>query len=559
MPGQVIEGHAKFEENCERCHVRFDKEAQNQLCQDCHKDVAKDLQQNQGFHGRLKKPEECKDCHTEHKGRGAHIAPFNQKLFDHTKTDFRLKDSHTKVQCQSCHLPRVKYRHTPSACYACHKKDDKHRGTLGQACENCHMERHWGKTKFHHSKTRFPLLGKHSDISCEQCHANQRFKGTPRTCYGCHQKDDYHKGVFGAKCTNCHSVKGWNITRFNHNTDTDFFLKEKHTKVKCESCHTTPVAKAKKRMTCVACHRGDDKHKGNFGPKCQTCHTEKSWEKHTFDHSRDTKFPLLGKHKAEKCKTCHTSHLYKQQLQTTCYACHKKDDTHKGYFGKKCKTCHTEKDWKTLLFDHNRNTRFPLRGKHTPVKCQSCHQGNLYKDKLVTSCYSCHQKDDKHKGQEGKKCGSCHNELSWQETQFDHGLARFPLLGKHQKVSCEKCHVTQAFKNAPEDCLACHEKEDIHKLQLGPQCERCHNPRDWKLWDFNHSSRTIFVLDGSHEGLDCLACHTKPMKKKVSLEDSCYSCHKREDIHDEAFGRQCDRCHLTTSFSEINPKARFSK
>lgn len=559
MPGQVIEGHAKFEENCERCHVRFDKAAQSQLCQDCHKDVAKDLQHKQGFHGRLKKIGECNTCHTEHKGRTAHIATFEKKSFNHTKTDFELKDAHAKVQCQRCHLPRVKYRHTPSACNACHKKDDKHRGTLGQACENCHTEQDWKKTKFDHSKTRFPLLGKHSDVSCELCHANQRFKDTPRHCYGCHKKDDYHKGVFGAKCKTCHSVKGWAITRFNHNKDTDFLLKGKHTKVKCESCHKTPVAKTKKRSTCIACHRGDDKHKGQFGRKCHTCHTEKNWEKHTFNHSRDTKFPLRGKHKGEKCESCHTGHLYKEPLQTTCYACHKKDDEHKGQFGEKCQTCHTEKKWASLIFDHNRDTKYPLRGKHQPVKCQSCHKGNLYSDKLNTSCYACHQQDDAHKGQEGEKCESCHNEKSWETVTFDHGLARFPLLGKHYDVPCKKCHVTQAFKDAPENCVACHKKEDIHKQQLGPQCDLCHNPRDWKLWDFDHNSRTKFVLDGAHDGLDCLACHTEPMGKTVSLISSCYSCHKHEDEHEGEFGRKCERCHLTSSFDEIKPDTPFSR
>ena len=200
MPGQVIEGHAKFEENCERCHVRFDKAAQTQLCQNCHKDVAKDVKQQQGFHGKLPEIGECNNCHTEHKGREAKIAAFNRKSFNHDKTDFSLKGAHPKVQCQRCHLPRVKYRHAPSACYACHKKDDKHRGTLGQSCQNCHTEQNWKNTKFDHGKTRFPLLGKHSDVRCDLCHVNKRFKGTPRTCYGCHKNDDYHKGVFGSQC-----------------------------------------------------------------------------------------------------------------------------------------------------------------------------------------------------------------------------------------------------------------------------------------------------------------------------------------------------------------------
>ncbi|MDE3051627.1 MAG: cytochrome c3 family protein, partial [Nitrospirota bacterium] len=74
MPGQVIEGHAKWEENCAKCHKRFDKAAQSTLCQDCHKDIRKDVQQKQGSHGRFKDQRDCKECHTEHKGRAENIA-----------------------------------------------------------------------------------------------------------------------------------------------------------------------------------------------------------------------------------------------------------------------------------------------------------------------------------------------------------------------------------------------------------------------------------------------------------------------------------------------------
>ena len=31
MPGKVIQGHLKWEDSCQKCHKRFDKEGQNQL------------------------------------------------------------------------------------------------------------------------------------------------------------------------------------------------------------------------------------------------------------------------------------------------------------------------------------------------------------------------------------------------------------------------------------------------------------------------------------------------------------------------------------------------
>jgi hypothetical protein len=80
MPGKVIEGHADLEGDCKNCHARFKKSAQNALCLDCHKEVAKDVSQKQGHHGRLSE-QECRACHTEHKGRIMNIAPVNEKSF----------------------------------------------------------------------------------------------------------------------------------------------------------------------------------------------------------------------------------------------------------------------------------------------------------------------------------------------------------------------------------------------------------------------------------------------------------------------------------------------
>ena len=49
MPGEVIEGHAKEEKDCDKCHKKFDKAAQSKLCADCHKEIAKDLAEKRGI------------------------------------------------------------------------------------------------------------------------------------------------------------------------------------------------------------------------------------------------------------------------------------------------------------------------------------------------------------------------------------------------------------------------------------------------------------------------------------------------------------------------------
>jgi hypothetical protein len=561
IPGQVIKGHAKLEVDCKNCHARFKKSAQSGLCLDCHKDVAKDVSQKQGYHGRITE-QECRVCHTEHKGRTMNIAPLDEKAFDHKLTDFMLKGGHTgsKIACRDCHKPTVKFRDAPSDCFACHKKDDKHKGSLGNRCADCHDESDWKKTRFDHSKTKFPLSGKHFEVVCKDCHRDPDFKNTQTTCVTCHKKDDDrkgHQGHFGTKCESCHSDKDWKLILFDHTRDTKYPLHGKHQLAKCDTCHTGFLFKEKLKTLCVACHKTDDDkkgHKGRFGDKCESCHTEKGWGITTFNHDRDTKYPLRGKHELAKCNSCHTGFLFKEKLRTTCVACHKTDDDkkgHKGRFGDKCESCHSEKTWKTATFNHDRDTKYPLLGKHALAKCDTCHKGSLFTDKLPTVCIACHEKDDKHKGQEGKKCESCHNERDWKVARIDHGLTRFPLLGKHTNVECKKCHLTPAFKDVGTACVGCHEKDDKHRYTLGPRCETCHNAVSWKTWRFDHDKQTSFRLDGGHERLACKDCHNKPMPHKVSANSTCVSCHDIDDVHNGGFGKFCEQCHVSSSFKKI--------
>jgi hypothetical protein len=156
-----------------------------------------------------------------------------------------------------------------------------------------------------------------------------------------------------------------------------------------------------------------------------------------------------------------------------------------------------------------------------------------------------------HKGQQSEKCETCHDAVNWKRTSFNHGRSRFPLAGKHLVVECKKCHLTAQFKDAKSECVACHDKEDVHKRRLGAQCESCHNARNWRLWDFNHDTKTRFRLDGGHKPLDCYACHKNPISAKAVLPMNCVSCHEKDDVHDGSYGLQCQKCHETSSFKRI--------
>ena len=164
-PGKLVQSHAKVDDDCKQCHMKFDRKAQDGLCMTCHKEVGADVRGKTGLHGK-QKPQACRTCHTDHKGRSAAIAEFDKNKFDHTPTDFSLRAKHQKLECAKCHVEGKKFREAPLECNACHRKDDVHKGSLGAKCADCHNENLWKEAKFDHDKTRFALTGKHVETKC---------------------------------------------------------------------------------------------------------------------------------------------------------------------------------------------------------------------------------------------------------------------------------------------------------------------------------------------------------------------------------------------------------
>jgi len=424
MPGPVIQGHADLEVACQNCHIRFDRAAQPGLCLGCHKAVAADVRAGTGYHGRIKE-RECRSCHTDHKGRATKIVQLEQAKFDHALTDFRLRGKHRDRTCASCHQAKAKFSQAPADCVSCHRKEDKHSNGLGPKCDNCHNENTWKEARFDHTKTKFPLRLGHAEtaVKCADCHIENKFADTPRECVSCHRSDDMKEG-----------------------------------------------------------------HKGHFGTRCESCHNEGEWKDSSFRHDRDTHFALLDRHRTVKCGNCHRTPLYKEKTPVRCVACHRGDDNdkgHRGSLGDKCDKCHNARGWKGTSFEHDSDTKFPLREKHKLAKCDSCHKDAGMREKLPQKCVACHGREDHekgHKGSYGDKCETCHNEKSFKPSTFDHGRdTPFALAGKHVKARCAACHRTPLYRSRTESrCHACHEKEDVHFGSFDLQCDKCHVADDWR-------------------------------------------------------------------------------
>ncbi|MBU0479565.1 MAG: cytochrome c3 family protein [Proteobacteria bacterium] len=565
MPGEVIEGHAKYELVCKSCHLAFKKGSQAGLCLDCHKKVAEDVKQGKGFHGISKtvKDVECRKCHSEHLGRTADIVRLNRDMFDHRETDFPIRENHQTLNCVRCHKPepKVKYRDAPSECIECHKEDEPHRGRLGKKCGDCHREATWKKYVYDHNKTKFPLLGKHEKVSCALCHPRQIWEKIPMDCYSCHRINDVHGKRYGTQCDKCHTPVEWKKPKYDHNSkESKFHLTGKHEKLKCDQCHKEgPLIRDEKDKLgheCVRCHKLDDPHKGKFDTKCDKCHSPKGWlEKIIYDHNRkDSKFPLKDKHKELKCNKCHIRPVAEQKPGTLCYDCHLLDDSHHLVFGNKCETCHAPTEWKKHKYDHNKKeSKFLLKEKHEKLKCSQCHTTPVTKEqKPSIACFDCHRDHDVHKGKLEKYCDKCHTPKGWRvDVFFDHDLTSFPLIGMHGVATCENCHPDNVYiTDKRKTCFDCHKEDDRHKQHLGKNCRQCHNPNGWELWNFEHD-RKKFELIGAHQGLDCMLCHIKAVEKEIKQDTSCYSCHQIDDPHRGGFGLICERCHTPVSFKDI--------
>lgn len=417
MPGAVAKSHAKIEHECSKCHVRFRPAAQPGLCQECHRDIAADLRGGTGYHGRTGDTA-CRRCHTDHRGREARIVVLDETKFDHRLTDYQLRGEHRGKACAGCHRAGEKHREAPADCYSCHRGNDKHRSNLGPHCEACHGEEGWKMGRFDHSKTRFPLLHRHAQVRCADCHVDERYAGTARDCVGCHRTDDAHRGHNGPRCESCHTEQDWRSVSFRHDRDAGYPLVGRHQTVGCNSCHRAPLYRDRLATQCAACHQQDDAHGGVLGGGCGSCHHPEGWQAKRFAHDLSTRFPLKARHRVVKCESCHTAPGLRESPPLSCVGCHARDDRergHKGRFGGRCESCHGEQAWREVIFEHSRDTKFATAGKHRQVKCDACHRSGPYAAKADSRCHACHKEDDIHFASFGEQCDRCHLADDWRK------------------------------------------------------------------------------------------------------------------------------------------------
>jgi len=301
---QINDTHAgRFGAKCASCHteqawkpVRFEHKRDTGIgldgkhrslsCYRCHDKPVR----HATLSARKKRAGNCFSCHRlddTHKGRLSEKCAtchspegWKPARFEHNRqTDFSLAGKHAGLACTTCHKEDATKKKLKSACIACHKADDRHAGQLGERCARCHDTESWtGSVRFDHDLARFPLIGLHAGVPCEECHLDSRFKSAPTDCVACHKPQDKHRGALGTACGQCHNPNDWSRWRFDHNSQSDFPLDGRHVGLACADCHSAKgreLPKPGKR--CVDCHRADDEHQGAFGNQCERCHVTDSF------------------------------------------------------------------------------------------------------------------------------------------------------------------------------------------------------------------------------------------------------------------------------------------
>jgi len=400
-------------------------------------------------------------------------------------------------------------------CADCHK--DPHRGSFAAGCSSCHNDSAWKParntvTTFDHSKTNFPLLGRHAPVACDKCHKTADFKAPVAhvQCAACHQ--DIHRGQFAARadsgdCASCHSADGWKPATYTvtSHANSQYPLLGKHATVACDKCHLPARAATVYKVRheeCLDCHR--DPHAGQFADaehrnRCDSCHTVEGFQPAKFTLSRhdQTRFRLEGGHLAVACVDCHRKEPELRDAAVyrfadlSCTGCHtdphrthvrETNDRDMAAVKQACEVCHNTRTWRQVAsFDHSK-TRFALTGAHRGAACEECHRAtalSMGAHKVVfqgapLACVGCHL--DVHAGQfaavsESQGCDSCHDNLTWKAGRFDHQRTSFPLDGAHGRVPCKDCHNSKKevngrtvvfYKPTPKDCVSCHGPTPSH-------------------------------------------------------------------------------------------------
>ena len=194
-------------------------------------------------------------------------------------------------------------------------------------------------------------------------------------------------------------------------------------------------------------------------------------------------------------------------LKQRCNACH---TPVKGVEAANCIVCHANDE--ALL------QRQPTAFHGSITSCKECHVEHLgsVKRPITMDHYALYQIGERHEA-------SVTTDKAQRNTAFTHYFKASPSSAWQSELNC----------------LACHEKEDPHRGNFGPNCIDCHTTERWSIANYSHPSPR------SH---DCAQCHQAPPCHHTS-----YFRHGCAQVAGKPNAKvnECYACHQTTAWNDI--------
>jgi len=171
--------------------------------------------------------------------------------------------------------------------------------------------------------------------------------------------------------------------------------------------------------------------------------------------------------------------------------------------------------------------------------------------------------------------------LSAAEQEFDHLATGYPLIGKHEVISCESCHFDGVFKGLPTNCSGCHDglvafgQPPTH-IPTNEQCDACHDVNSFTMLGVMDHNATAMACVNCHNGISasgkpvrhlptaniCDSCHAVIAWVPIVTFDhndalgTCVACHDGVNVDGKHrrhanTSDNCDACHGTVDFSPV--------
>lgn len=222
-----IPEHTQFA--CNTCHQREERGVKSKFeghesCIGCH--MNEWIDEEQAI---------CSACHSDLNSQDPPVKAFPTKFFE----GFNMRFDHSKhddgqgrpaAGCSACHNPSGKGKSIPygfeahADCYGCHTTENK--PASGQ-CSLCHQLAPYNRTtqsEYSFGTVKFTHGGRHSDISCSECH--HVVPGAENSRQVTNIAILEHRTTPGNNCLKCHN----GVRAFNGNNQNS----------RCDLCHFGP-------------------------------------------------------------------------------------------------------------------------------------------------------------------------------------------------------------------------------------------------------------------------------------------------------------------------------